>query len=156
LAVGVIWKAGEWDDRRSLPVSLLSRLTEVPNITLHALQRGDELRNWLPHFGAISGSDQALDLAQIMRQLDLIISVDSFTAHLAGALACPTWTLLHADADWRWMRGRDDSPWYPTMRLYRQPRAGDWNSVVSRVAADLDQLSQCPLKISPVPVRSSA
>jgi hypothetical protein len=142
LAVGVIWKAGEWDDRRSVPVSLLSALKDVPHVTLHALQRGDELRNWPRNFGPISGSDRALELARIMHRLDLIISVDSFTTHLAGALGRPSWTLLHAHADWRWMSDRDDSPWYPTMRLYRQKRAGDWNAVIQRVAADLHKLAE--------------
>jgi ADP-heptose:LPS heptosyltransferase len=74
-----------------------------------------------------------------MRALDLVISVDSFPAHLAGALAVPTWTLLPADANWRWMRDRDDSPWYPTMRLFRQPEPGRWAPVIARVAAELAQ-----------------
>jgi ADP-heptose:LPS heptosyltransferase len=83
-----------------------------------------------------------------MRALDLVVTVDSMPAHLAGALGVPTWTLLHADADWRWMEGRDDSPWYPTMRLIRQERAGDWAGVVARVAADLAQRAQPTTKAS--------
>jgi ADP-heptose:LPS heptosyltransferase len=72
-----------------------------------------------------------------MAALDLVISVDSMPAHLAGALGRPVWTLLHRDADWRWMEGRDDSPWYPTMRLFRQHRAGDWEPAIERVAREL-------------------
>jgi ADP-heptose:LPS heptosyltransferase len=75
-----------------------------------------------------------------MRGLDLVISIDSMPAHLAGALGVPVWTLLHADPDWRWMLDRDDSPWYPTMRLFRQERPGDWGSVIARVAAELGRL----------------
>ena len=72
-----------------------------------------------------------------MLSLDLVLTVDSMTAHLAGALAVPVWTLLSYEADWRWMRHRDDSPWYPTMRLFRQPAPGDWASVVQQVAGRL-------------------
>jgi hypothetical protein len=72
-----------------------------------------------------------------MGELDLVITVDSMMAHLAGALARPVWVLLPFAADWRWMTGRDDSPWYPTMRLFRQPRFGDWEDVVQRVRAEL-------------------
>ena len=70
--------------------------------------------------------------AAIVAELDLVITVDSMLAHLAGALGRPVWTLLPFAADWRWMTGRDDSPWYPTMRLFRQPRFGAWDDVVRR------------------------
>ena len=76
-----------------------------------------------------------------MRVLDLVISVDTMPAHLAGALGVPVWTLLPAEADWRWMEGRDDSPWYPTMRLFRQARGGAWAPVIARVAAALERRS---------------
>ena len=67
-------------------------------------------------------------------ELDLVITIDSMVAHLAGALGKPVWTLLHTDADWRWFRDRDDSPWYRTMRLYRQTVPGEWRDVIGRVA----------------------
>jgi ADP-heptose:LPS heptosyltransferase len=70
--------------------------------------------------------------------LDLIVSVDTMTAHLAGALGKPVWTLLPADCDWRWMESRSDSPWYPTMRLFRQSQAGEWRDVLDNVVAELD------------------
>ena len=76
-----------------------------------------------------------------MRALDLVISVDSMPAHLAGALGVPIWTLLQHDADWRWMEGRADSPWYPTMRLFRQECPGEWDPVIARVAAALERLT---------------
>ncbi len=74
-----------------------------------------------------------------MRALDLVISIDSLPAHLAGALAVPVWTLLQAEADWRWLEQRTDSPWYPTMRLFRQAadRPGDWSPVIAQVEAEL-------------------
>jgi ADP-heptose:LPS heptosyltransferase len=72
-----------------------------------------------------------------MRSLDLVISVDSMPAHLAGALGVPVWTLLHHEPDWRWMARGERTAWYPTMRLFRQPRPGDWEPVLARVAGEL-------------------
>jgi len=83
----------------------------------------------------------AVEAARVLRALDLLISVDSFTAHLAGALGRPVWTLLHNESDWRWMNARDDTPWYPTMRLFRQPSAGNWMAVVDRVVCDVKNYS---------------
>jgi ADP-heptose:LPS heptosyltransferase len=93
-------------------------------------------------FGVLSGGDNPLDDARIMRALDLVISVDTMTAHLAGALGQQTWTLLPFNADWRWMKDRNDSPWYPTMRLFRQKREDDWNKVIDDVARELQQQSR--------------
>ena len=140
LAVGIVWKAGDWDERRNVPYPLVERLAEVPGVQLHVLQRGSGLQERQDGFGILSGSDDPLQAARVMRALDLVITVDSMPAHLAGALGVPVWTLLHADPDWRWMHGRDDSPWYPTMRLFRQPRAGDWESVMARVADELTRM----------------
>ena len=77
------------------------------------------------------------DTAALIAQLDLVISLDTSVAHLAGALACPVWILLPFAPDWRWLIERDDSPWYPTLRLFRQPAPGDWSSVVHSVRAAL-------------------
>lgn len=77
-----------------------------------------------------------VEAAAALLQLDLFITVDSMAAHLAGALGRPVWLLLKRDADWRWMQGRDDSPWYPTMRLFRQQSSG-WSDVIENVAAAL-------------------
>ena len=141
-AVGVVWRAGDWDERRSVPARLLAPLAEVPGVTLHVLQRGGGLAERPAGFGVDSGSDDATRTARVMRALELVVTVDSMPAHLAGALGVPVWTLLHADPDWRWMEGRDDSPWYPTMRLFRQRRPGDWEEVIRRVAAELAALAE--------------
>lgn len=131
LAIGLTWRAGDWDSRRSIPLDALAPLATLPNVELHALQRGPALSEWPPEWGPACGSDDAFETASIMRAMDLIVSVDSMPAHLAGALGIPVWTLLHAECDWRWMDAREDSPWYPTMRLFRQTSPGDWGSVVS-------------------------
>jgi hypothetical protein len=140
LRVGIAWAAGDWDSRRSIPAELLALLANVTDAELHVFQRGpalDEPRSWIaltPEWSDV------VEEARLMRAFDLMISVDSFPAHLAGALGIPAWTLLQKDADWRWLEGREDSPWYPTMRLFRQERAGDWEPVILSVAAELAKL----------------
>jgi hypothetical protein len=78
------------------------------------------------------------DTAALIANLDLVISVDTAVAHLAGALAKPVWILSRFDGCWRWLQDREDSPWYPTARIFRQARPGDWDSVVMRVRSELD------------------
>jgi hypothetical protein len=151
LAVGIVWRAGDWDERRSIPFPLLAPLARVPGIALHVLQRGRGLTEWPPGFGSVSGSDDILQAARVMRALDLVISVDSMTAHLAGALGVPVWSLLHAEADWRWMDGREDSPWYPTMRLFQQEQPGNWVPVIARVADELAVLAGAMVQASASP-----
>jgi hypothetical protein len=141
LQVGLVWEAGDWDGRRSVPFAQLAPLASVPGVAICILQRDAPLAGWRAGAGVLVGGYSSLVDARIMRSLDLVITVDTMTAHLAGALGVPVWTLLCADADWRWMEGRDDSPWYPTMRLFRQERQGEWGPVVARVAADLVKLS---------------
>ena len=135
LAVGIVWRAGDWDERRNVPFDLIESLADVAGIKLFSLQRDpDQFSN---RIAMLDGVDDPLTTAQLMRAMDLVITIDSMPAHLAGALGVPTWTLLPADADWRWMEDRDDSPWYPAMRLFRQKRAGDWRRVIERVRAAL-------------------
>jgi hypothetical protein len=142
LAVGVVWRAGNWDDRRSIPAYFLSALSHVSGVRLFSLQCGAAAAEACRIPAEDIASSDVERTAATLRRLDLVISVDTFAAHLAGALGVPVWLLLHADCDWRWMRGRADSPWYPTMRLFRQPSAGNWPAVVEEVTAALEQLQQ--------------
>ncbi|MDQ6705072.1 MAG: tetratricopeptide repeat-containing glycosyltransferase family protein [Acidobacteriota bacterium] len=128
--VGLVWTAGAWRPERSVPLSEIATLADIPNVIMYSLQRGPAMRQSLfPD----AGSDGILEAAQAIAGLDLVISVDTMIPHLAGALGKPVWTLLHYHSDWRWMLNRSDSPWYPTMRLFRQPAPGDWSSVIEQV-----------------------
>lgn len=135
--VGVVWSAGTWAPHRSMHSEQIAPLLSVPGIRWHSLQHGEHVTSHDPtlpvrHAGSVCRT------AAEMIALDLVITVDSMPAHLAGALGVPVWTLLPFDADWRWMEARNDSPWYPTMRLFRQPTPGDWNTVVQRVHRALE------------------
>jgi hypothetical protein len=141
LAVGLVWRSGDWVPARSIPTEMAAALARVPGVAVHVLQQGPARREWPRDVGVFAGSPRIEELAAQMRALDLVISVDSFPAHLAGAFGVPTWTLLHHESDWRWMTGREDSPWYPTMRLWRQARPGDWHGVIAEVAAELARLA---------------
>ena len=137
IRIGLIWQSGDWDATRSIPFPLLQPLAKLPHVEWHLLQRDARRAGWDGQFGVISGGENPLDDARIMRALDLVISVDTMTAHLAGALGRPTWTLLPFNADWRWMTDRNDSPWYPTMRLFRQKLEGDWGSVIEELTTSI-------------------
>ena len=91
-----------------------------------------------------------MDTAAIMKNLDLVITSDTATIHLAGALGVPVWVALAARSDWRFLADRDDNPWYPTMRLFRQPTLGDWPSVFERMAAELKRESQARAATAPL------
>ncbi len=128
--VGVVWSSSQWNPARSVPAQLLaSALRDLPWEVV-SLQHGPE-RERFPVLHRNEGD--VLDTANDMLGLDLVISVDTMTAHLAGALAVPVWVLLPFEADWRWMLHRSDSPWYPTMRLFRQGSPGDWPGVLEEV-----------------------
>jgi hypothetical protein len=130
-SVGLLAEAGDFMAWRSVPADLLvSSLTGLP-VALFGLQLGG-----LPGTTDISTPD-VLTLAARLQALDLVITADTMLAHLSGALDVPTWTLLPTPADWRWMDDRADSPWYPSMRLFRQPSPGDWPSVGRAVRAAL-------------------
>jgi tetratricopeptide (TPR) repeat protein len=149
LKVGLIWagSAGYGLNRfRSMPFSTLAPLANVRNVSYVSLQTGErelETRDAAAGFPALlAGREMGdfADTAALIVNLDLLIAVDTAFAHLAGALGRPVWLLQAAMPDWRWMRDRDDSPWYPTLRLMRQARLGDWAPVVARVARELGNL----------------
>lgn len=140
LQVGLIWQSGDWDNRRSILFFEIKRLSQVSGVEWHILQRDALEAGWDGTLGSISGGDNPRDDARVMRALDLVISVDTMTAHLAGALAVNTWTLLPFEPDWRWMLDRSDTPWYPTMRLFRQREEGKWDSVIDDVVTELNNI----------------
>ncbi|MFN2530124.1 MAG: ADP-heptose--LPS heptosyltransferase [Pyrinomonadaceae bacterium] len=137
--VGLVWKAGDWDDGRSIPFELLRPLGTIEGVRLIILQKQAPQCGWVQGIGEACGGIDPFADAQIMQTLDLMISVDTMPVHLAGALGVTTWNLVPFEADWRWMENRDDSPWYPTMRLFRQSAAGDWTKVIDRVTEELKQ-----------------
>lgn len=128
--IGLCWQAGDWDRERSIPQELLAPLTSQPSITLRT--EPTELNVLNPQ----GCPKDMLATAALIAGVDLLVTVDTMVAHLAGAMNVPAWLLLKYDADWRWLRGRSDSPWYPSLRLYRQTSPGDWRSVVPRVMRD--------------------
>jgi hypothetical protein len=143
LNVGLVWSSGDWNPERNVELAELRRLARIEGLRFFSLQRGeaaDSLREhaWIVPTERASGT--VVDTAAAILNLDLIISVDTMVAHLAGALGKTVWLLLPFAADWRWMAKREDSPWYPTMRLFRQERRGDWKRVIERVILKLLRL----------------
>jgi tetratricopeptide (TPR) repeat protein len=146
--IGIAWKgsaANKTDHQRSIPLAGFAPLAAVPGVRLISLQKGpgSEQIKMVP-FEVIDLGDQLdaasgpfMDTAAVMKNLDLVISCDSAPAHLAGALGVPVWLALPFSPDWRWLLEREDSPWYPTMRLFRQPRPGAWEPLVQRMAEAL-------------------
>jgi hypothetical protein len=146
MKVGLVWAGRpdfKNDHNRSMPFAKLLPLGDVANVRFFSLQKGrgvEELAqrptDWEITDWTADLHDYA-DTAALVTQLDLVISVDTSVAHLAGALGKPVWLLLPFVPDWRWMLERTDSPWYPTMRLFRQKSAGDWDTLIEQVADKL-------------------
>jgi tetratricopeptide (TPR) repeat protein len=163
LRVGLAW-AGEprhddphahaMDRRRSIALERLAPLAAIAGVSWISLQKGPaaaqataqppgmDLHDWTDEIGDFA------DTAALIEALDLVISVDTAVAHLAGALARPVWLLNRFDTCWRWLLQRSDSPWYPTMHIYRQPARGDWTSVLAAVAAALHEQARSPRRRS--------
>lgn len=142
--IGINWQGAKSkvDLGRSFPVALFEPVSKLADINLYSLQRfdGEEQLESLPmgmrveRFGDSFDSEGAfLDTAGVMKNLELVITSDTSIAHLAGGLGCPVWLILKKGAEWRWMLNRDTSPWYPSMRLFRQTSSGDWESVFAAV-----------------------
>jgi hypothetical protein len=142
--VGLVWAGRPThpnDLYRSIALSRLAPLASVPGIQWFSLQKGPASQMTASFPAPLIDWTNELndydDTAALAANLDLIISVDSSVAHLAGALGRPVWTLIPFVPDWRWLLERNDSPWYPTMRLFRQGRIGDWETVILQVAEQL-------------------
>jgi len=156
--IGLVWAGKEMPyPNRSCPPAFLTPLLTVAGINIFSLQIGDKERFPLPELFSEKIIDLTADIrdfddtSALITNLDLVITIDSAVAHLAGALGKPTWLMLPCAADWRWMSDRSDSPWYPTMRLFRQPTAGDWQSVVAEVVQALQK--QVPRSVADLPKR---
>jgi ADP-heptose:LPS heptosyltransferase len=145
LKVGLAWAGSRShanDRRRSIALAALAPLLTVPGVAWFSLQQGETVADVarVPAAKALIPLPATYtfdDTAALVAELDVVISVDTSLAHLAGALAKPVWIMLPFAPDWRWQLTRTDSPWYPTARLFRQPRPGDWDAVVRDVAAAL-------------------
>ena len=143
--IGLTWhgSGSHNPDRRSVPFEQLLPLLEQERTMFFSLQLGDashdparaDAENKLADLSPLM--DDFASTAALIEQLDLVITIDTAVAHLAGALGKPTWLLLSAAPDWRWMLGRSDSPWYPSMRLFRQAKLGDWSDPLAKLRAEL-------------------
>lgn len=173
--VGLVWSGGlrahvetlGENSRRNVPFALLAQINH-PDIDFYSLQKGDPAESELAqikdqfwptenlHVFADHIRDFA-DTAALIANLDLVVSVDTATAHLAGALGKPVWLLNRFDTDWRWFIDRQNSPWYPSMRIFRQPRPGQWEAVIAHIQADIQTLSTSsppPTLMAPAPGNS--
>ena len=155
LKVGLCWAGGTRPDqsgahaidrRRSLGLQSFAPIAAVKGVRFYSLQKGPpaaQLAEVGPRWPGPPIIDMTEDLqdfadtAALVANLDLVIACDTSTAHLAGALGRPVWILNRFDACWRWLAERDDSPWYPSARLFRQKRPGDWDAVVDELAREL-------------------
>ena len=141
--VGLVWCAGHWNPLRSVPFEVFRSLLNVGDVEFWSLQGDAGRYSWGSLNDGAAGrdvyevGDDILSLAAVIEQMDLVITVDTLAAHLAGALGVPCWVLLQHRADWRWMCAREDSPWYPSLRLWRQSGTGDWVELMERVRSGL-------------------
>ena len=158
LRVGLVWSGSPKADQpemkaRNIPLAMISRLQHLHNIEFYSLQKGESAESELGlNMPTIWPTNNLLnyaaelknfsDTAALIANLDLVISIDTSTAHLAAALGKPTWILNRYDSCWRWLEDRIDSPWYPSVTLYRQKTPGDWEEVLNLVAKDLQVLAQ--------------
>jgi tetratricopeptide (TPR) repeat protein len=161
--VGIAWQGSKTyrrDRSRSVPLAEFAPLANIPGVRLVSLQKGhgsEQIAGLGCRFEVLDlssrldeGTGAFMDTAAVMKNLDLVITSDTAIPHLAGALGVPVWVALPSVPDWRWLLGREDSPWYPTMRLFRQPRRGDWEHVFRRIAAALAKQLGVKLPARPV------
>ena len=146
VSVGLVW-AGNLDNPRekdrSIRPEALGPILDVPGVSFVSLQKRQANSGEIPA-GMLDIAEEFRDFADtaaVIENLDLVITVDTAVAHLAGAMGKPVWIMLPFVPDWRWMLDREDSPWYPTARLFRQGRAREWGPVIRRVANELTALA---------------
>jgi tetratricopeptide (TPR) repeat protein len=166
--VGIAWQGSPTyrkDLERSFPLRYLAPLAAVPGVRLISLQKGYGREQIASDSGSIDVLDLSeeldevtgpfLDTAAVLNSLDLVISPDTVLVHLAGALGVPTWVALAAVPHWPWLLNRDDNPWYPTVRLFRQPRRGDWDDVFRRMTRALQDQIWTPSQARPIRIEIS-
>jgi ADP-heptose:LPS heptosyltransferase len=146
--IGIAWRGSPThanDRTRSIPLSCFESLAALPGVRLFSLQKwagAEQLQdaaNRFPVTEVGSRLEDFMDTAAVLANLDLLITCDTAVAHLAGALALPVWVALPLVPDWRWLLDRSDSPWYPTMRLFRQKAPGDWAGVFEQIKTALGE-----------------
>ena len=157
--MGLVWAGSRlsnmpilesFDRRRSLALREFLSLWEVPSVAFVSLQKGtaaQEVRALTPDYPLVDLTDDLQDFADtaaLVENLDLVISVDTSVAHLAGAMGKPVWILCRLGGDWRWLLDRTDSPWYPSARLFRQYRYMEWEPVVRDLRAALEEFASGP------------
>jgi tetratricopeptide (TPR) repeat protein len=162
LRVGLVWSGGFRENlptlwavnlRRNIPLELIATLQDIPGIDFFSLQKGEPAETefltkkdsiWMSNniFNYVTDLKDFTDTAGLIANLDLIVSVDTSTAHLAAALGKPVWLLNRFDSCWRWLLTKKDTPWYPSMTIYRQSKPGDWKNVIAEVKNDLGQLAR--------------
>jgi Tfp pilus assembly protein PilF len=153
LRVGIAWQGSttyRFYRQRAIPLSHFAKLADVARVQLISLQKGpgsEELAAWASRFPILDlgnrldeRSGAFVETAAVIKKLDLVVSADTALPHLAGALACPVWLALSLVPDWRWQLEREDSQWYPTMRLFRQTRFGQWHDVFDTIAEELTRV----------------
>jgi Flp pilus assembly protein TadD len=157
LAIGIAWAGRpthEFDQRRSMSPEEFLALSDLPGVALFSLQKGERA----PELAATGADALTRDLgaqledfavtAAVLKELDLVVSVDTAVVHLAGAMGRTAFVLLPFVADWRWLRGRVDSPWYPTLRLFRQEKPGDWAGVMRHVRAAVEEMTAAKPRVT--------
>lgn len=146
--IGLLWAGNQsfsHDTQRSMQLKMLAPLLEIPGNAFISLQKGEPalqlMQHGFPIHDWMNECYDLLDTAALISNLDLVITVDTAVAHLAAALGREVWLMNRVKSDWRWQRERSDSPWYPGLRIFRQPAVGDWESVVERIHAELTAMS---------------
>jgi len=152
--IGIAWQGShitKIDIGRSFELRLFREIADLPNVQLVSLQKGygsEQMKNMPDGMEVVDLGDELdsegafLDSAAVMMNLDLVITSDTALAHLAGALGVKTWVALKYVPDWRWLLNREDSPWYPSMTLYRQEKIDDWTTVFERIKLDITSISK--------------
>lgn len=155
LKVGLVWSSNPKNmgqQERSVPLSLLPPLVQLEGVQFFSLQKDASPAHFTDPLQGMRFVDMTADIADfsdtaaLLTQLDLVVSVDTAVAHLAGAMGVPVWVMLPFSADWRHHQDRDDNPWYPSMRLFRQTSAGDWGPVLQRLAREIQASTPGPVK----------